>query len=56
MLGDVIDASIEVQGVAMAKAGRGQSARALEAGSVEALYDRPHAHGGQPSDVRGADS
>jgi hypothetical protein len=38
-LGDVFEASIEVQGVAMAKAGRGESARALElAGSVEALW------------------
>jgi hypothetical protein len=38
-LGDVIETSIEVQGVAMAKAGRGESARALElAGAVEALW------------------
>jgi predicted ATPase/class 3 adenylate cyclase len=38
-LGDVFETSIEVQGVAMAKAGRGESARALElAGSVEALW------------------
>ena len=38
-LGDVIETSIEVQGVAMAKAGQGQSARALElASSVEALW------------------
>jgi predicted ATPase len=38
-LGDVFEASIEVQGVAMAKAGRGESARALElAASVEALW------------------
>jgi tetratricopeptide (TPR) repeat protein len=38
-LGDVFEASIEVQGVAMAKAGKGESARALElAASVEALW------------------
>jgi hypothetical protein len=38
-LGDVIEASVEVQGVAMAKAGQGDSARALElAASVEALW------------------
>ena len=38
-LGDVIETSLEVQGVAMAKAGQGESARALElAGSVEALW------------------
>lgn len=38
-LGDVIETSIEVQGVAMAKAGQGESARALElASSVEALW------------------
>ena len=38
-LGDVIETSIEVQGVAMAKAGVGESARALElAASVEALW------------------
>jgi predicted ATPase len=38
-LGDVIETSIEVQGLAMATAGRGKSARALElAGSVEALW------------------
>ncbi len=38
-LGDVIEASAEVQGVAMAKAGQGDSARALElAASVEALW------------------
>ena len=38
-LGDVFEASIEVQGVAMAKAGRGESARALElAASAEALW------------------
>lgn len=38
-LGDVIETSFEVQGVAMAKAGRGESAPALElAGSVEALW------------------
>jgi predicted ATPase/class 3 adenylate cyclase len=38
-LGDVFETSIEVQGVAMAKAGKGESARALElAGSVEALW------------------
>ena len=38
-LGDVIETSVEVQGVAMAKAGRGDSARALElAASVEALW------------------
>jgi hypothetical protein len=35
----VIETSLEVQGLAMAKAGRGESARALElAGSVEALW------------------
>ncbi len=38
-LGDVIETSIEVQGVAMAKSGQGDSARALElAASVEALW------------------
>ena len=38
-LGDVFETSIEVQGVAMAKAGKGESARALElAASVEALW------------------
>jgi predicted ATPase len=38
-LGDVFETSVEVQGVAMAKAGRGESARALElAASVEALW------------------
>lgn len=38
-LGDVIETSIEVQGVAMAKAGVGDSARALElAASVESLW------------------
>ena len=38
-LGDVIETSIEVQGLAMAKAGRGESARALElTSSVEALW------------------
>jgi len=38
-LGDVIEASAEVQGVAMAKAGQGEWARALElAASVEALW------------------
>jgi predicted ATPase/class 3 adenylate cyclase len=38
-LGDVFETSIEVQGVAMAKAGAGESARALElAASVEALW------------------
>jgi len=38
-LGDVIEASAEVQGVAMAKAGQGDSACALElAASVEALW------------------
>jgi tetratricopeptide (TPR) repeat protein len=38
-LGDVFETSIEVQGVAMAKAGKGDSARALElAASVEALW------------------
>jgi ATP/maltotriose-dependent transcriptional regulator MalT len=38
-LGDVIETSIEVQGLAMATAGRGKSARALElAASVEALW------------------
>jgi predicted ATPase len=38
-LGDVIETSIEVQGVAMAKAGQGESARALElAAAVEALW------------------
>ena len=38
-LGDVIETSVEVQGVAMAKAGQGDSARALElAASVEALW------------------
>jgi predicted ATPase/class 3 adenylate cyclase len=38
-LGDVIETSSEVQGVAMAKAGQGDSARALElAASVEALW------------------
>jgi predicted ATPase/class 3 adenylate cyclase len=38
-LGDVFETSIEVQGVAMAKAGKGDSARALElAAAVEALW------------------
>jgi hypothetical protein len=38
-LGDVIETSVEVQGVAMAKAGQGEAARALElAASVEALW------------------
>jgi predicted ATPase/class 3 adenylate cyclase len=38
-LGDVIETSVEVQGVAMAKAGQGESALALElAASVEALW------------------
>ena len=38
-LGDVIETSIEVQGVAMAKAGQGESVRALElAAAVEALW------------------
>jgi predicted ATPase len=38
-LGDVIETSIEVQGVAMARAGQGDSARALELdASVEALW------------------
>jgi predicted ATPase/class 3 adenylate cyclase len=38
-LGDVIEASFEVQGIAMARAGKGDSARALElAASVEALW------------------
>ena len=38
-LGDVIETSVEVQGVAMAKAGQGDSARALElAASVEAFW------------------
>ncbi len=38
-LGDVVETSVEVQGVAMAKAGQGDSARALElAASVEALW------------------
>jgi len=38
-IGDVIETSIEVQGVAMAIAGEGQSARALElAAAVEALW------------------
>jgi hypothetical protein len=38
-LGDVVETSIEVQGVAMAKAGRGEPERALElAASVEALW------------------
>jgi predicted ATPase len=38
-LGDVIETSLEVQGVAMAKAGRGESASAVElAASVEALW------------------
>jgi predicted ATPase/class 3 adenylate cyclase len=38
-LGDVFEASIEVQGVAMAKAGKGESARALElAAAAEALW------------------
>jgi predicted ATPase len=38
-LGDVIETSVEVQGIAMAKAGQGDSARALElAASVEALW------------------
>ena len=38
-LGDVIEMSAEVQGVAMAKAGQGEWARALElAASVEALW------------------
>jgi predicted ATPase/class 3 adenylate cyclase len=38
-LGDVFETSIEIQGVAMAKAGRGESARALELiASVETLW------------------
>jgi len=38
-LGDVIETSAEVQGIAMAKAGQGESALALElAASVEALW------------------
>ena len=38
-LGDVIETSVEVQGVAMAKAGQGDWARALElAASVQALW------------------
>ena len=38
-LGDVVETSIEVQGIAMAKAGQGEWARALElAASVEALW------------------
>jgi predicted ATPase/class 3 adenylate cyclase len=38
-LGDVFETSIEVQGVAMAKAGQGDSARALElAASVQSLW------------------
>jgi predicted ATPase/class 3 adenylate cyclase len=38
-LGDVFETSIEVQGIAMARAGQGDAARALElAGSVEALW------------------
>ena len=38
-LGDVFETSFEVQGVAMAKAGQGDAARALElAASVEALW------------------
>ena len=38
-LGDVFETSIEVQGVAMAKAGQGDSARALElAAAVQALW------------------
>ena len=38
-LGDVFEASIEVQGLAMAKAGQGESARALElAAAVEELW------------------
>lgn len=38
-LGDVVEVSVEVQGVAMAKAGRGDSVLALElAASVEALW------------------
>jgi predicted ATPase/class 3 adenylate cyclase len=38
-LGDVIETSVELQGVAMAKAGQGDSARALElAASVQALW------------------
>jgi predicted ATPase/class 3 adenylate cyclase len=38
-LGDAVETSIEVQGVAMAKAGQGESALALElAASVEALW------------------
>ncbi len=38
-LGDVFETSIEVQGVAMAKAGKGEATCALElAGSVEALW------------------
>ena len=38
-LGDVFETSIEVQGIAMAKAGQGEWARALElAASVEALW------------------
>lgn len=38
-LGDVFETSIEVQGVAMAKAGRGDAPSALElAASVEALW------------------
>jgi tetratricopeptide (TPR) repeat protein len=38
-LGDILETSAEVQGIAMAKAGQGESARALElAGAVEALW------------------
>jgi hypothetical protein len=38
-LGDVIETSVEVQGLAMAKAGRGGSARAIELNAaVEALW------------------
>jgi hypothetical protein len=38
-LGDVIETSIEVQGIAMARAGQGESASALElAAAVEALW------------------
>ena len=38
-LGDVVETSVEVQGVAMAKAGQGDWARALElAASVQALW------------------
>src|SRR5215212_7904318 len=39
-LGDVVETSFEVQGIAMAAAGNGDSARALQlAGAVEALWD-----------------